>query len=185
MDVSFTDRELDVMHVLWERGPATVAEVREHLPDDLAYTLGAVAGALKAKRLLLLTDVPGVLVGHAHDPEALTGCTVVLTPEGAVGGVDVRGGGPSTRETDLLGPLAGAAVHAVALCGGSAFGLAAATGVCEWLRERGAARRAGPPLLAEDGGEVAPEQPRDGDDGLPRRTGSGTRHGGSLASLRL
>ena len=84
-----------------------------------------------------ITDVPGVLVGHAQDLEALTGCTVVLTAEGAAGGVDVRGGAPGTRETDLLDPTAMVAVvHAIALCGGSAFGLAAATGVVEWLRER-------------------------------------------------
>lgn len=83
-----------------------------------------------------ITDVPGVLVGHAHDTEALTGCTVVLIRESAVGGVDVRGGGPGTRETDLLNPLSLVSeVHAVALCGGSAFGLAAATGVVDWLRE--------------------------------------------------
>lgn len=85
----------------------------------------------------MITDVPGVLVGHAHDGAALTGCTVVLTPGGAVGGVDVRGGGPGTRETDLLNPTANVAVvHAIALCGGSAFGLAAATGVMDWLQER-------------------------------------------------
>ncbi|MBK9942952.1 MAG: P1 family peptidase [Kouleothrix sp.] len=83
-----------------------------------------------------ITDVPGILVGHAHDLDALTGCTVVLTPEGAVGGVDVRGGGPGTRETDLLDPTAlVSVVHAIALCGGSALGLAAASGVAEWLRE--------------------------------------------------
>jgi L-aminopeptidase/D-esterase-like protein len=84
-----------------------------------------------------ITDVPGVLVGHAHDAEALTGCTVVLTIGGAVGGVDVRGGGPGTRETDLLDPTANVSVvHAIALCGGSAFGLAASVGVVDWLRER-------------------------------------------------
>lgn len=84
-----------------------------------------------------ITDVPGVLVGHAQDDQALTGCTVILTTDGAVGGVDVRGGSPGTRETDLLDPSATVPlVHAIALCGGSAFGLAAATGVVEWLRER-------------------------------------------------
>jgi L-aminopeptidase/D-esterase-like protein len=84
-----------------------------------------------------ITDVPGVLVGHAHDLAALTGCTVVLTADGAVGGVDVRGGAPGTRETDLLNPTTMVStVHAIALCGGSAFGLAAATGVVDWLRER-------------------------------------------------
>jgi L-aminopeptidase/D-esterase-like protein len=84
-----------------------------------------------------ITDVPGILVGHAQDDDALTGCTVVLALDGAVGGVDVRGGGPGTRETDLLDPTANVSVvHAIALCGGSAFGLAAATGVVDWLAER-------------------------------------------------
>jgi L-aminopeptidase/D-esterase-like protein len=83
-----------------------------------------------------ITDVPGVLVGHAHDLDAITGCTVVLTRDGAVAGVDVRGGAPGTRETDLLDPTAMVQqVHAIALCGGSAFGLAAVAGVVEWLRE--------------------------------------------------
>src|SRR5215213_4804148 len=92
-----------------------------------------------------ITDVPGVLVGHAQDLEALTGCTVVLTTDSATGGVDVRGGAPGTRETDLLAPTAMVdAVHAIALCGGSAFGLAAATGVAEWLHERGIGYSAGP-----------------------------------------
>ncbi len=85
-----------------------------------------------------ITDVPGVLVGHAHDAEALTGVTVVLTMAGAVGGVDVRGGAPGTRETDLLAPENSVQeVHAVVLCGGSAMGLAAASGVVQWLREQG------------------------------------------------
>jgi L-aminopeptidase/D-esterase-like protein len=84
-----------------------------------------------------ITDVAGMLVGHAHDLEALTGCTVVLAPQGTLAGVDMRGGAPGTRETDLLHPIAMVSeVHAIALCGGSAFGLAAATGVVEWLRQR-------------------------------------------------
>lgn len=92
-----------------------------------------------------ITDVPGILVGHAHDMQALTGCTVVLARDGAVGGVDVRGGGPGTRETDLLDPTAMvSAVHAVALCGGSAMGLAAASGVAEWLYARKIGFAAGP-----------------------------------------
>jgi L-aminopeptidase/D-esterase-like protein len=92
-----------------------------------------------------ITDVPGILMGHAHDLEALTGCTVVLATDGAVGGVDVRGGAPGTRETDLLAPTATVdVVHAIALCGGSALGLAAASGVAEWLRERDIGFSAGP-----------------------------------------
>jgi L-aminopeptidase/D-esterase-like protein len=83
-------------------------------------------------------DVAGISVGHAHDLDALTGVTVVLAPAGAVGGVDVRGGAPGTRETDLLRPENSVQqVHAVALCGGSAFGLAAVSGVVRWLHEGG------------------------------------------------
>ncbi|MEI7770477.1 MAG: P1 family peptidase, partial [Chloroflexales bacterium] len=85
-----------------------------------------------------ITDVPGILVGHAENRAALTGVTVALCLEGAVGGVDVRGGAPGTRETDLLNPVnAVQEVHAVALCGGSALGLAATVGVAQWLQERG------------------------------------------------
>lgn len=81
----------------------------------------------------------GFAVGHWTDREAATGCTVVLPPpEGAVAAADVRGGGPGTRETELLHPLANArAVHGVLLTGRSAFGLAAADGVMRWLEERG------------------------------------------------
>ncbi|NTV62979.1 MAG: P1 family peptidase [Oscillochloris sp.] len=85
-----------------------------------------------------MTDVPGILVGHADDRVGLTGVTVVRCPEGAIGGVDVRGGAPGTRETDLLNPINMVqAVHAIALCGGSALGLAAASGVVQWLYEHG------------------------------------------------
>lgn len=79
------------------------------------------------------------LVGHWTDREAATGCTVILAPAaGAVASGDVRGGGPATRQTDPLHPLANArAAHAVLLTGGSAFGLAAADGVARWLEERG------------------------------------------------
>jgi L-aminopeptidase/D-esterase-like protein len=84
-----------------------------------------------------ITDVPGIRVGHAEDPRALTGCTVVLCEKGAVGGVDQRGGAPGTRETDLLRPMhLVQRVHAVLLAGGSAFGLDAAAGVMHYLEER-------------------------------------------------
>src|SRR6266700_1028193 len=94
-----------------------------------------------------ITDIPGIRVGHWTDLEAATGCTVVLCEQGAVAGVDVRGAAPATRETDLLRPgsLVGRA-HAILLTGGSAFGLAAATGVMRFLEERGAgfSTQAGP-----------------------------------------
>ncbi|MBI5879980.1 MAG: P1 family peptidase [Chloroflexi bacterium] len=84
-----------------------------------------------------LTDVPGIQVGHWTDLDAATGCTVVLCTDGAVAGVDVRGGAPGTRETDLLDPTCTVEqVHAILLGGGSAFGLTAADGVMRWLEER-------------------------------------------------
>jgi L-aminopeptidase/D-esterase-like protein len=91
-----------------------------------------------------LTDVPGILVGHWTDLEAGTGCTVVLCEPDAVGGVDVRGAAPGTRETDLLRPgTLVERVHAVVLAGGSAFGLDAAAGVMRFLEERGRGFRTG------------------------------------------
>jgi len=92
-----------------------------------------------------LTDVCGLRVGHHTDARRPTGVTVVLTPEGAVAGVDVRGAAPGTRETELLSPLnAVEKVHAVMLAGGSAFGLDAAGGVMRWLDERGHGVQVGP-----------------------------------------
>ena len=87
----------------------------------------------------MLREVPGIRVGHDTVRGGRTGCTVVLCPPGgAVAGVDVRGSAPGTRETDLLRPEALVErIHAVVLCGGSAFGLAAADGVMTYLSERG------------------------------------------------
>lgn len=85
-----------------------------------------------------ITDVLGIKVGHVTDLQAATGCTVVLCEQGAIGGVDVRGSAPGTRETDLLRPMnLVERAHAVLLTGGSAFGLAAADGVMRYLEERG------------------------------------------------
>ncbi len=84
-----------------------------------------------------ITDVRGIEVGHAQNEEALTGCTVILCRKGAVAGVDVRGGAPGTRETDLLNPINLVdKVHAIVLAGGSAFGLDAASGVMRHLEEK-------------------------------------------------
>ncbi len=94
-----------------------------------------------------LTDVPGIRVGIHTLSERPTGCTVVLAPEGTVGGVDVRGGAPGTRETDLFDPVnAVETVNAVALAGGSAFGLDAASGVVRYLEERGVGYPVGPAM---------------------------------------
>ena len=95
-----------------------------------------------------LTDVPGIQVGHFTHDKRPTGCTVVLTGEGAVAGVDVRGGGPGTRETDLLRPeMSVKQVHAVVLSGGSAYGLATADGVMRYLEEKGIGYRVGPAVV--------------------------------------
>lgn len=84
-----------------------------------------------------IIDVEGIKVGHYTDLEAATGCTVVLCEGGAIGGVDVRGAAPGTRETDLLRPMhLVERVHAILLTGGSAFGLDAAGGVMRYLAER-------------------------------------------------
>lgn len=90
------------------------------------------------KSIKSVTQIPGIFVGHATNAEAGTGCTVICCPAGATGGVDVRGGAPATRETDLLRPEETVdELHAVVLSGGSAYGLAASCGVIEELERRG------------------------------------------------
>jgi len=92
-----------------------------------------------------ITSVAGLLCGHFTDSRRPTGCTVILAPEGAVAGVDVRGSAPGTRETELLSPLNSVEkIHAVLLAGGSAFGLDAAGGVMRWLEEHGVGVLLGP-----------------------------------------
>jgi L-aminopeptidase/D-esterase-like protein len=85
-----------------------------------------------------ITDIPGIRVGHYTDLEAATGCTVILCDTPATGGVDVRGGAPATRETDLLySHNLVEEVNAVVLTGGSAYGLDSASGVMRYLEEHG------------------------------------------------
>jgi L-aminopeptidase/D-esterase-like protein len=86
----------------------------------------------------MLTTIQGFQVGHGTDEAGCTGCTVILCPEGTVGGVDIRGSAAGTREMDALSPMHLVPhVHAVMLAGGSAFGLDAAGGVMRYLEERG------------------------------------------------
>lgn len=91
-----------------------------------------------------LVDVPGFKVGHATNLSAATGCTVIICPPHTVGGVDVRGGAPGTRETDLLQPQNHVSeVSAIVLSGGSAFGLASANGVVQYLEDNGLGYKSG------------------------------------------
>ena len=101
----------------------------------------------------LISDIAGIRVGNAHGDRLCSGVTVLLADAPLIAAVDVRGGGPGTRETDAVG-LAGTVdeVHAIVLAGGSAFGLSAATGVQSWLSERGigfAIRSARVPLVPQ------------------------------------
>lgn len=85
-----------------------------------------------------ITDIPGILVGHVSDYDALTGCTAILCEQGAVAGVDVRGSATGTEELGLLDPMhVTDRIHAVVFAGGSAFGLEAVSGVRRWLEHKG------------------------------------------------
>ena len=84
-----------------------------------------------------IMDIGGFKIGQAEDTKGLTGCTVFLFDKQSPAGVDIRGGGPASRETPLLNPVADAkGIHALVLSGGSAFGLDAAGGVMKYLEER-------------------------------------------------
>lgn len=90
------------------------------------------------ERRNLITDVPGLVVGNAHDAAICSGVSVVIPDGPAVASIDVRGGGPGTRESDALGPDGVVEhVHGIVLSGGSAFGLSASSGVQSWLRDKG------------------------------------------------
>ena len=85
-----------------------------------------------------IREIEGISIGQVENREAATGCTVMISEKGMAAGLDVRGGGPASRDSQLLSPLAAAQViHAVVLGGGSAFGLAAAGGVMEYLETKG------------------------------------------------
>lgn len=98
--------------------------------------------SIRKELIMLLKEIPltaieNIKIGHAQDYKHATGCTVILCEKGAPAGVDVRGGGPASRETELLNPIAACeGIHALLLSGGSAFGLDAAGGVMEYLEEK-------------------------------------------------
>lgn len=100
-----------------------------------------------------ILDIKGIRIGQAQNEEAATGCTVIISEEGAPCGLDVRGGGPASRESELLKPVAACQkIHAVVLSGGSAYGLNAADGVMQYLEEHGIGLPVGPfkvPLVCQ------------------------------------
>jgi len=121
-------------------------------PTIIAGTLSGIVAVLalgvraqsRASANMTLTAVEGVKVGHFTLSERPTGCTVILVKNDTTGGVDVRGGAPGTRETDVLNPVNSVQiVNAIALSGGSAYGLDAATGVMRWLEEHDIGYRVG------------------------------------------
>jgi L-aminopeptidase/D-esterase-like protein len=144
----------------------------------------------------------GFRVGHWTDPEAMTGCTVILPPADTRCGVEIRGGGPGTRETEIVGPLSNPEeASAVLLTGGSAHGLAAADGVMRWCEERGIGYSTPGGLvplvpaaviydLVAGRGDVrpGPEQGRAACDaareGVPERGRVGAAAGAAVAKLR-
>ena len=99
------------------------------------------------KKEISIKEIKGIRIGQAENAEAGTGCTVFLSEKGMAAGLDVRGGGPASRESQLLNPLAAAqAIHGILLAGGSAFGLGGADGVMKYLEERGIGFEVGPSL---------------------------------------
>lgn len=139
-----------------DQTPADAPEDAREAPAEAP--VDAARGAATGSPTDSLTDVAGLRVGHARVPggRALSGTTVVLTPPGgAVAAVDVRGGGPGTRETDALDPRnLVQRVDAVVLTGGSAYGLDSASGVMAWLEEQGRGFQVGP-----DPAQVVPVVP--------------------------
>jgi len=123
---------------------------RKFLAASLAGAAGAGSERTAAQELERwepsgsITDVEGIKVGHFTETRRPTGCTVLLMEAGAVAGVDVRGGAPGSRQTELLDPMKSSAeIQAIALSGGSAFGLATADGVMRYLEEKGIGFRLG------------------------------------------
>ncbi len=135
------------------------------------------------------SDLPAFKIGHAQDEAAGTGCTVVVAPQGATCGVDVRGGGPATRETDLLKPQNMIeSIHAVVLAGGSAFGLEASCGVMDELASRSIGFSLGSAVVPIVVGaclfDLLVGEPSHPDKAMGQRAAQAAFHGGDLAKAR-
>ncbi len=98
----------------------------------------SIAESDNAMHEIPVTEVGPIFIGQTENAEAATGCTVFIAPQGMAAGLDVRGGGPASRESQLLNPLMAAqSIHAIVLAGGSAYGLGTANGVMQYLEEHG------------------------------------------------
>jgi L-aminopeptidase/D-esterase-like protein len=116
-----------------------VLHCQNRLFKEIEQTGGSPLSDATIQPVKGLTDIPGLLVGHVSDFNAITGCTAILCENGAVGGVDIRGSASGTEDTPSLDPLhQDDTVHGILLAGGSAFGLEAASGVRRYLERRGA-----------------------------------------------
>lgn len=103
---------------------------------------------MKQWKEISLHDIKGIRIGHAQDEEHATGCSVILCDKKAVCGVDVRGGGPASRETELLNPMmSNDGINGLLLSGGSAYGLDAAGGVMKYLEEKGQGVKVGKAIV--------------------------------------
>lgn len=95
-----------------------------------------------------ITEIKNIRIGHAQDEKHATGCSVIICPKGAVCGLDVRGGGPASRETELLNPkMSNNGIHGLLLGGGSAYGLDAASGIMQYLEEHKIGLKVGDQLV--------------------------------------
>ena len=104
----------------------------------MMFVFSMTAIAQEGETEISVTDIKNIRIGQVEDEEAATGCTVLICEDGMRAGLDVRGGGPASRESQLLNPLMSAQmIHAIVLSGGSAYGLGTANGVMEYLEEHG------------------------------------------------
>ncbi len=125
---------------MWKKGKkeGTMRRLIYILLATLLLPVVSRAEENHSMREISVTDVCPVCIGQTENTEAATGCTVFIAPEGMSAGLDVRGGGPASRESQLLNPLMAARqIHAIVLAGGSAYGLGAANGVMQYLEENG------------------------------------------------
>ena len=134
-----------------------------------------------------MTRLPaGYRIGHASDLVGRTGCTVILPPPGTIAAVDVRGGAPGTRETGVFTPgNLVSEIHAVVFSGGSALGLAAATGVTAWLRERGVGFAIGPARIPIVAGAVLFDLAVGSSDAFPDEAGRQAHLSGRVAAALM